>query len=92
MRDRGAIFWIVMPWQPIFGQEPLQGVNFSSLTITDNFWSPRLQTVAINTLDACISQTKSKTPRFRNFKEIVNQTGRACNVHEVKFKMICANS
>lgn len=75
MRNRVAIFWIVMLWQPIFGQEPLQGVSFSSLTITDNFWRPRLQTVATNTMDACIAQTESKTPRIRNFEKIVNLTG-----------------
>ncbi|MBX2970618.1 MAG: glycoside hydrolase family 127 protein [Cyclobacteriaceae bacterium] len=75
MRNRIAIFWIVMLWQPIFGQEPLQGVSFSSLTITDHFWRPRLQTVATNTLDACITQTGIKTPRIRNFEKIVNQTG-----------------
>lgn len=61
--------------QPGFGQDKLQGVGFSSLIITDNFWKPRLQTVATKTLDACIAQTEVKTPRIRNFEKIVNKTG-----------------
>lgn len=61
--------------QSVYAQESLQGVNFSSLTITDNFWKPRLQTIAAKTLDACITQTEIKTPRIRNFEKIVNKTG-----------------
>lgn len=76
MRNRIALLWIAaFLWLPTFSQEPLQGVSFSSLTITDKFWKPRLQTVATNTLDACIAQTEIKTPRIRNFEKIVNQTG-----------------
>lgn len=56
-------------------QEHLHGASFSSLTITDNFWKPRLQTIATKTLDACIAQTEIKTPRIRNFEKIVNKTG-----------------
>ncbi|MBX2946903.1 MAG: glycoside hydrolase family 127 protein [Cyclobacteriaceae bacterium] len=59
----------------VYAQESLQGVSFSSLTITDNFWKPRLQTIATKTLNACIAQTEIKTPRIRNFEKIVNKTG-----------------
>ena len=41
----------------------MQPVNFSKVTITDNFWKPKLDKVATKTLDACIYQTEVKTPR-----------------------------
>ncbi|RTL58758.1 MAG: glycoside hydrolase family 127 protein [Sphingobacteriales bacterium] len=50
-------------------------VNFSRVTITDNFWKPKLDLVADKTLKACIYQTEIKTPRIRNFIKIVNKTG-----------------
>ncbi|MBX2963223.1 MAG: glycoside hydrolase family 127 protein [Cyclobacteriaceae bacterium] len=61
--------------QTTLAQETLQSVSFSSLTITDAFWKPRLQTIATKTLDACVIQTEVKTPRIRNFEKIVNNTG-----------------
>ncbi len=69
------LYLLFMLAQSGFSQELLQGVSFSSLTITDTFWKPRLQTIATNTLNACISQTEVKTPRIRNFEKVVNQTG-----------------
>lgn len=48
-------------------------VSFSQVTITDNFWKPRIEQVATTTLEACIYQTEVKTARIRNF-EIVGGT------------------
>lgn len=59
-----------------WAQEPtLQPVNFSSVTITDSFWKPRLQTVAGKTLETCVIQTEIKTPRIRNFEKVVRNLG-----------------
>lgn len=59
-------------------QQPLntaEAVSFSKVTITDNFWKPKLQKVATATLDACIYQTEIKTPRIRNFEKVANKKG-----------------
>jgi len=51
----------------------IEPVSFSEVTITDNFWKPRIEQVATTTLEACIYQTEVKTSRIRNF-EIVGGT------------------
>jgi len=51
----------------------IEPVSFSSVTITDNFWKPRIEQIATTTLEACIYQTEVKTARIRNF-EIVGGT------------------
>ena len=43
-------------------------VDFSKVTIKDAFWSPRLDTLAAVTLDACIDQCEKHTSRIRNFE------------------------
>lgn len=51
----------------------IEPISFSEVTITDNFWKPRIEQVATTTLAACIYQTEVKTSRIRNF-EIVGGT------------------
>ena len=51
----------------------IEPISFSEVTITDNFWKPRIEQVATTTLEACIYQTEVKTARIRNF-EIVTGT------------------
>ena len=46
----------------------IEPVSFSEVTITDNFWKPRIEQVATTTLAACIYQTEEKTSRIRNFE------------------------
>lgn len=46
----------------------IEPVSFADVTITDNFWKPRMDLVATTTLQACIYQTEVKTPRIRNFE------------------------
>ena len=45
-------------------------MSFSEVTITDNFWKPRIEQVATTTLEACIYQTEIKTSRIRNFEVV----------------------
>ena len=45
----------------------MEPVNFSQVTITDQFWKPRLETHAATTLDVCIEQCEHATHRVRNF-------------------------
>src|SRR5690349_8197624 len=42
-------------------------VNFSQVTINDAFWKPKVDKVATTTLQACIYQTETATPRINNF-------------------------
>ncbi|PSR53461.1 glycoside hydrolase family 127 protein [Adhaeribacter arboris] len=48
-------------------------VSFSQVTITDNFWKPKLDKVATTTLQACIYQTEGKTARIRNFEKVARK-------------------
>lgn len=53
----------------------LEPVNFSQVLITDAFWRPKIEKVATKTLDACIYQTETATPRIRNFQKVALKTG-----------------
>ncbi len=53
----------------------IEPVNFSKVVITDDFWKPKIDNVATKTLDACIYQTESKTPRIRNFEKVARKQG-----------------
>ena len=57
------LFGVLNAQQPIQQLEP---VNFSRVTINDNFWKPKIDKVATKTLAACIYQTEIATPRIRN--------------------------
>lgn len=48
----------------------MEPVNFSQVTINDNFWKPAMEKVATTTIPACIFQTEVKTPRIRNFEKV----------------------
>lgn len=56
-------------------QQKFQFVNFSKVTITDNFWKPKIDKVASVTLAACIYQTEIATPRIRNFEKVARKKG-----------------
>jgi DUF1680 family protein len=56
-------------------KDQLVPVNFSKVTITDNFWKPKLDEVATVTLNACIYQTEIATPRIRNFEKVARKKG-----------------
>ncbi|MBC6491403.1 glycoside hydrolase family 127 protein [Flavihumibacter stibioxidans] len=48
--------------------QKLYPVSFSQVSITDDFWSPRMKSVADVTIKACIDYTENKTGRIRNFE------------------------
>lgn len=60
--------------QTILKMEP---VNFSQVTINDDFWKPKIDKVATKTLAACIYQTEVATPRIRNFEKVARKQGEA---------------
>ena len=53
--------------------QKIQGVGFSQVTISDNFWKPKMDKVATATLPACVYQTEIKTPRIRNFEKVARK-------------------
>ncbi|HEX5652220.1 MAG TPA: beta-L-arabinofuranosidase domain-containing protein [Chitinophagaceae bacterium] len=62
----------------LFAQSSLQQVepvSFSQVTITDNFWKPKIDKVATKTLAACIYQTETATARIRNFEKVARNKG-----------------
>ena len=61
-----------------FGQSELikiEPISFSKVVITDHFWKPKLQLVATKTLNACVYQTETATPRLRNFQKVARKKG-----------------
>ena len=62
----------------LFAQNPfekIEFVNFSKVNITDNFWKPKIDKVAMVTIPVCIDQTEVKTPRIRNFEKVARKKG-----------------
>lgn len=57
-------------------QQKLYPVNFSQVSIMDEFWSGRMQTVASGTLDVCVLYTENKTGRIRNFEKAAARSGK----------------
>lgn len=54
--------------QPISHQvRKMEPVNFSQVSIEDNFWKPRLDIHASTTLQVCIDQCENATNRVNNF-------------------------
>ncbi|HKP31452.1 MAG TPA: beta-L-arabinofuranosidase domain-containing protein [Chitinophagaceae bacterium] len=62
-----------------FGREAIsqriQPIDFSHVTITDEFWKPKIDKVGTKTLAACIYQTEVATPRIRNFEKVARKKG-----------------
>ncbi len=59
-------------------QSPLlnfEAVNFSQVNITDQFWKPKIEKVATTTLEACVYQTETVTPRIKNFEKVARGKG-----------------
>ena len=46
----------------------MDAVDFSQVTVDDDFWGPRLQRHASTTLAVCIDQIENQTGRIRNFE------------------------
>ncbi|GAB3549614.1 glycoside hydrolase family 127 protein [Spirosoma fluminis] len=57
-------------------QRGIRPVNFSQVTISDQFWRPRIERVQTATLPVCIEQTEGKTARIRNFEKAAARSGK----------------
>lgn len=55
--------------------EKIEFINFSKVNITDNFWKPKIDKVAVVTIPVCIDQTEVKTPRIKNFEKVARKKG-----------------
>ena len=56
---------------------PIQGVPFTQVALTDNFWLPRLKTNATVTIPASFARCES-TGRVKNFEMAATRTGKFC--------------
>jgi len=52
------------------GITKLDPVSFSEVTITDNFWKPKLEKIATSTIPVMIYQTEVATGRIRNYEKV----------------------
>lgn len=52
------------------GITKLDPVSFSEVTITDNFWKPKLEKIATSTVPVMIYQTEVATGRIRNYEKV----------------------
>ena len=55
--------------------QKIESVNFSQVTIDDNFWRPRINTVSKVTIPVMIDKTEVQTPRIRNFEKVAAKKG-----------------
>jgi len=51
-------------------------VDFSYVSIQDDFWQPRLESHKLVTLPVCIDQIENKTGRIRNFENAAKGSGK----------------
>lgn len=56
--------------------QTLYPINYSEVRVSDPFWSPKMQTVATATIDACVNYTQNKTGRIRNFEKASHRSGK----------------
>ena len=56
---------------------PIQNVPFTSVTLTDKFWKPRIETNRTVTIPASFERCKS-TGRIQNFENAATHTGKFC--------------
>jgi uncharacterized protein len=52
------------------GTTKLDPVNFSEVTITDDFWKPKLEKIARKAVPVMIYQTEIATGRIRNYEKV----------------------
>jgi uncharacterized protein len=87
-----SVRWVILPmllavnipaW--LFAQQRFANVrpiSYEKVKIQDDFWSPKLNTIAAVTLPVCIEQTEIKTPRINNFEKVARKKGEP---HEGKY-------
>ena len=68
----------VILWSCHHAEQPfkmIEPVDFSHVTITDSFWTPRLKNHTANTLAVCIDQIENQTGRMQNFENAAKGEG-----------------
>ena len=58
---------------------PIQGVSFTKVKLTDNFWLPRIKTNHLVTIPASFARCES-TGRVKNFEMAAVHTGKFCTI------------
>jgi DUF1680 family protein len=58
---------------------PIQGVSFTKVKLTDNFWLPRIKTNQLVTIPASFARCES-TGRVKNFEMAAVHTGKFCTI------------
>lgn len=56
-------------------------VNFSDVTITDSFWSPRLKSHKDVTIGVCMDQIENQTGRIKNFENAAKGEGQHSGIY-----------
>src|SRR5882672_1493251 len=67
---------------PVFAQQdyPIRPVLFTQVTVTDNFWLPRIETNRTVTIPASFDRCQT-TGRVRNFEMAALRKGKFCTVY-----------
>src|SRR5258708_32928297 len=60
---------------------PTQGVPFTQVKLTDNFWMPRIKTNQMVTIPASFERCE-KTGRVKNFEMAATKTGKFCTIYQ----------
>lgn len=63
------------------GFKPVEPVNFSKVTIEDDFWNPWLERHKAATLPVCIDQIENQTGRIRNFENAALRSGKHSGIY-----------
>lgn len=66
----------------LYGQKkdyPIQGVNFTQVKLTDNFWLPKIKVNHQVTIPASFERCES-TGRVKNFEMAATKTGKFCTI------------
>src|SRR5882724_3258028 len=66
----------------LFGQQkdyPIQGINFTQVKLTDNFWMPRIKINELVTIPASFERCE-KTGRVKNFEMAAAKSGKFCTI------------
>ncbi len=72
MHKPNILFLLLLTSLSAFSQR-MEPVSFSQVNINDSFWKPAMDKVATTTIQACIFQTETKTPRIRNFEKVARK-------------------
>ena len=84
MQKLNILFFLLV--STLLHAQRMEPVNFSQVNIDDSFWKPAMNKVATTTIQACIFQTETKTPRIRNFEKVARNknlpAGRQGEKHE----------